>query len=188
MSDKHPFKVSSSRYQGEGESEITLTGDKNIIDNVESALIQGTMWMKCNKDNLIFTPAYKTPTLEIDSHIDPFFKKSTLRCLAIKKETDNIKKKDNTHDSRCSFYVQHLQGYNGCYESVSRSMENAGFECLRSRRGKDGKIWEIWYLADICFFKCDKKKVSRNDVISFLQHLGVGQFEIAEEHWGLGVD
>jgi len=187
MSDKHPFHVSGARFQ-EGESEITLIGDKKVVENVEAALIQGSMWMKCSGDNLIFTPAYKTPTLEIDSYIDPFFKKSTLRCLAIKKETNEIKKRDNMDNSRCSFYVQHLQGYNGCYESVSRSMEVAGFECLRSRRGKDGKIWEIWYLSDISFFKNDKKKNTKRDVIQFLQQLDVGQFEIAEEHWGLGVD
>ena len=45
MSDKHPFHVSSSRFQ-EGESEITLTGDKKIIENVESALIQGSMFTR----------------------------------------------------------------------------------------------------------------------------------------------
>lgn len=45
--------------------------------------------------------------------------------------------------------IQHLCGYsrspeNYTYQAIT--LRQAGFECLRSRRGLDGRFWEVWML------------------------------------------
>jgi hypothetical protein len=57
-----------------------------------------------------------------------------------------------------AFIVKYLCGYNNTpYEYEARKLQSYGFECLRSRRGHDGRFWEIWYLAGYHFAKGELK-------------------------------
>jgi hypothetical protein len=57
-----------------------------------------------------------------------------------------------------AFIVKYLCGYNNTpYEHEARKLQSYGFECLRSRRGRDGRFWEIWYLAGYYFAKGELK-------------------------------
>lgn len=51
-----------------------------------------------------------------------------------------------------SITIQHLCAYSYTperYKAEARKLESYGFACLRSRRGTDGKYWEIWYLSGL---------------------------------------
>ncbi len=51
-----------------------------------------------------------------------------------------------------SLMIQSLCGYDYSPENYRREagkLEDFGFHCLRSRRGRDGHFWEIWYLPGL---------------------------------------
>lgn len=55
-----------------------------------------------------------------------------------------------------SIMIQSLCSYSYSVESYAtyaKILESYGFECLRSRRGEDGKFWEIWLLPSLWFAK-----------------------------------
>lgn len=59
---------------------------------------------------------------------------------------------DYSKHSSASIIVQHLCGYGYTKENYKRQaklLESFGFECLRSRRGDDGKFWELWFLPGV---------------------------------------
>ncbi len=48
-----------------------------------------------------------------------------------------------------SIMIQSLCGYHYSpenYRAESKKLKGFGFQCLRSRRGEDGRFWEMWYL------------------------------------------
>jgi hypothetical protein len=54
--------------------------------------------------------------------------------------------------------VRYLCGYNNTpYEWEARKLQSYGFECLRSRRGLDGRFYEVWFLPSRYFAKGDLK-------------------------------
>lgn len=48
-----------------------------------------------------------------------------------------------------AIYISGVGAGGDDYEWAAKKLEAVGFECLRSRRGKDGKFWEVWYLCGI---------------------------------------
>lgn len=60
-----------------------------------------------------------------------------------------------------SIIIQSLCGYNYTPENYKRTaelLESYGFECLRSRRGKDAKYWEMWFLPGLWSSEGELKK------------------------------
>ncbi|EKE24906.1 MAG: hypothetical protein ACD_5C00359G0001 [uncultured bacterium] len=57
--------------------------------------------------------------------------------------------------------IQSLCGYNYTsenYKYTAELLESYGFECLRSRRGNDGKYWEVWILPGLWSAKGELEK------------------------------
>ena len=51
-----------------------------------------------------------------------------------------------------SIFIQRLCGYGfspDSYRYNAELLERFGFVCLRSRRGPDGKFWELWFLPGV---------------------------------------
>ena len=51
-----------------------------------------------------------------------------------------------------SIIIQHLCGYGYTekrYKQTAATLEDYGFACLRSRNGRDGKHWEVWFLPGL---------------------------------------
>ncbi len=51
--------------------------------------------------------------------------------------------------SDAGIIIEHVCGHNYTpenYQAETAKLEEFGFECLRSRRGPDGRYWEMWYL------------------------------------------
>lgn len=52
--------------------------------------------------------------------------------------------------SQAGIIIEHVCGYNYTpenYRAETAKLEEFGFECLRSRRGPDGRYWEQWHLS-----------------------------------------
>ena len=170
------------------EASIEFEGTRGEIDALDNALSTGQLWVRKDEaGNLIFAPSFKKPELGTDYDVEPYFTKGK----KIARLARGLLKKDETDRSDCSVFAQHICGYGGNYEERARRLENAGFSCLRSRRGKDGKYWEIWYLPGLWAYEgptAKKKKKTKKDVINFLANIGVCQFAISHEHWGASIE
>lgn len=103
------------------------------------------------------------------------------------------------------FIIEHLCGYNNTpYEYEARKLQSYGFECLRSRRGPDGRFWELWYLPQLFFAKGDLKeeidlKSSEhpqaseadkiNTVVNFLcSHVSFGTLDVCYQRAAMVID
>jgi hypothetical protein len=175
--------TSSTLKYKDNAGELNFEGDLPEIEMIQKALQNGSSWVRMDEaGNIIAAPAYKKPELSVDTSIEPHFQK--------KAKLHRLTKKQLIPEEECAFpdfFVQSISGYDGHYEEKAAKMEEAGFECLRSRRNKDGKYWEIWYLPSLSSFE-GKKDAKKQDVIRFLASLGVGQFNISTEHWGASLD
>lgn len=88
-----------------------------------------------------------------------------------------------------AIFVEHIQGYSGDWKGKAEKMEAAGFELLRSRRGKDGKIWEVWFLPATWFARGPIKGFKHDKIRTWLfQVISPGNVTIAGERWGLAID
>lgn len=61
-----------------------------------------------------------------------------------------------------SITIQHLCGYEYTaegYASQARRLKGYGFACMRSKRGRNGQFWEIWYLPGLWMAAGDLGKV-----------------------------
>lgn len=86
-------------------------------------------------------------------------------------------------------YVQGIDGY-GCSEREHERrvalLEGAGFECLRSRRARDGKYWEIWYLPHPTLAGGSLKGKSTEEIARWvMQKVVPGSVTLAGANWGL---
>lgn len=88
-----------------------------------------------------------------------------------------------------AIFVQHIQGYDsGSYETRARRMRKAGFVRLRSRKGRDGKYWEIWYLCGAWAAKGEIANMKHADIKAWLfREIRPGQTWVDAKMWALGV-
>lgn len=64
-----------------------------------------------------------------------------------------------------SFVVKYVGAGGSGYARSAQKLIDAGFECLRSRRGRDGHYWELWYLPSTTFAG-DSLKISLDKIKS----------------------
>jgi len=180
---KMTVRTTSSGHSHSGECSVSFSGDKEEIETLERALTSGNFWVRVTPDKrIVESPAYLVPELKSDDKIESYFADGSIIRL-----DRNPDEEESCTDP--SFYVQHITGYDGDYEKRKKIMEDVGFECLRSRRGKDGKIWEIWYLAGAWDAKGEMKDKTTDDIIKYLcQHVGPGTITLGGRQWGLSVD
>ena len=180
----------SRSRRGDGDSEITLKGTEEEIAALEKALLVGNSWVRRLPDNTIVEhSAYLTPQLTDDDDIKNHFQKVKSYFIddSVKRLNRKKKDKDCEHPDP-SIYVQHIAGYRDDYRKSADLMESVGFECLRSRRGKDGKYWEVWYLPGMWFAKGQLKGKKTEDMIEFLcRKIVPGSFEVDGQVWGLSI-
>lgn len=121
---------------------------------LESALI-GANWVRIHDGRLAVAHAYEqSPELENDPECGPFF--ATYGPQSKQQTSRNIKKIKfrDPEFAEPGIHISALgagQRHKDAYESNVLRLESWGFECLRSRRGENGKFWEIWYLPSLLF-------------------------------------
>lgn len=129
---------------------ITLEGTEAEIDALQ-AMLMGACWVSADQDGKAMREErFRRLPDPVDDPIIP----EAWQLLDVMREqpfkynvANHIPPSEGIHGP--SFYLQHLNpfGYTpGRYKAQVRLAQRCGFECLRSRRGNDGKFWEVWYL------------------------------------------
>ncbi len=159
---KEQEKVPEIRVTSHGGSEgqISLTGfQPNELEKMLAAM-SGAYWIRVDseKGRLITIPKYEaTPTPVSDEEMLPFWRKhSDVKQIHLFDDYEFSKEKGHSP----SISIQSLCGYYYTKENYKRTAENLerwGFECLRSRRGEDGKFWEVWFLPGLWHAKEELK-------------------------------
>lgn len=148
--------IVSTKYPYNGEpGEITLKVDPREM----SAVVLGQAWFGVEEGKPIFWPKYKAlPPAIDDDQILPFWNGGISRKIF-----------EYSQDAPWSphFDIQHLCGYNytkELYEIEARKLESYGFDCLRSKRGLDGRYTEIWHLSGYWAAKGELKDFVKNNI------------------------
>lgn len=157
------MRVTSQDFRHGEATSITLDGTKEEIDAVV-AMLGGVVRLRCIGGMLtaenVFHP---TPSPLEDPYIPPKWAvkvplvgECTVADITnaeqarIKPPTVNVQPPIEEEGWQSPhFCIQHLCGYGYTVEAYrvhAQNLMNCGFECLRSRRGNDGKFWELWYL------------------------------------------
>lgn len=138
----------------DGDFKVTLRGlTAEDRDNLKR-IIDGLAWGRVNPEKRIeTTPAVKGVPGPIDDELMlPFWRQVTAEELLKASEASIKRKPGNLPSGHEGIVVEHLCGYDYTpeyYRQVAKTLESYGFECLRSRRGADGRFWEIWYLCGL---------------------------------------
>ncbi len=155
------MRETGSAINGDSGS-ITISGTRDEIDQVR-AMLTGASRLVMTDEGPQSIPVYlPVPDAVEDPMIPPKWAikmppvgKATLADLAraegaVKppmKVREDLQPNEGWHMP--AFIVKHLVAYNSAvttYKAEARKLYFWGFECLRSRRGADGKFWELWYL------------------------------------------
>jgi hypothetical protein len=161
--------------------EITLTVDEEEFEPIKAALSNGAYWLRNKNGRAQALPAYDPPGTVEDALQLNFHWGADLRPPAYFR-TEGVR---GFHPA---IYVQGISGYDGHYLEKAEQLEAAGFEVLRSRRGKDGSVWEVWYLPSAMSARGQIKGLDVDGVVGWLQSMGVGSITVGGDRWGLGID
>ena len=123
-----------------GDYEITLSGTEEEINKIRAMLL-GTVWITGWGEGKIKTVDKYDQVTHFDDPLIPPQWQSEFGSVP-PKWAETLTDDDKTGWHSPNFYIKHLFGENKAYAKV----QSWGFECMRSRRGEDGKFWEAWYL------------------------------------------
>lgn len=169
----------------------SLSIDSNDEDLTPfGAALRGHVWLRINeKGELETSPAHTVPPVVYDEDVDPIWdgKAKTIRLIPPRRDS---------YDR--SIYVQSISGYSGKYlyhymnhDKILKAtvMYFNGFEPLRSQRGDDGLIWEIWYLPGVWSAKGELKDRDEKYILKWLHEvIRPGTVTFSGESWGLSVE
>lgn len=188
-----PLKISSTKSKWEeGTYEITFKGTEEEIKKVEAALTSGSQWVRGANGKHEFVDAHLPAPPPIKDPLTCEQWPPTDGCKVLREEGEKRKTPKQKFSAEYrNIYIWHISGYGGhpSYETRIKTLESWGFECLRSRRGTDGKIWECWFLGGMMLAKGDLKGTPMNDVASkIFRRVNPGVLEFAGERWCLTID
>lgn len=124
-------------------------------DKVLASFTNGSYYVRVENGRLQAFPVYeKLPDPIEDKNMLPFWR--SVKNPPGKQEEmfeDFSFDKDRSRQS-ASIIVQHLCGYyytEDGYKENARLLESYGFQEMRSKRGEDGKYWQLWFLPSLFF-------------------------------------
>jgi hypothetical protein len=185
------------RVGSHGRENITIEGlSKDDFEKVMGSIECGAHWIRV-KDRRLEAIAFhaELPKPADDVELRPFWPDPK-----VSKQGRQLKLFDDgeKHDySYASITLDAFCPFNRDTDFYARAAEQAesyGFVCLRSRRGKDGRFWEIWYLpslssaqgnlADhIAKVKNPKQKMEKA-LFYIMDMLPVGAVTASGQRWG----
>jgi len=131
--------------------EISLRGF--IKDETAQFLgaIAGCSWVKVENGRLQVAPALEAPPAPArDETVMPHWLSENNKEGFTKRKI--FGGRTNLTGYSPGIFIQSLCGYHWTHESYRHqveTLESFGFECMRSRRGVNGKFWEVWYLPGL---------------------------------------
>lgn len=155
--DNPHSKVRSGGYGGP-DGTFTLTGLSRVeIDAMQGAIL-GANWIRVKDGRMAFAHAYEeSPKPEKDPDIGPYWPHTGWGKAGAKRRMDHKVEKFRTEGpgfSEAGLHLCHIGAGNqdeDAYAANAERLERWGFECLRSRRGSEGRFWEVWYLPSLFF-------------------------------------
>ena len=183
------MRVRIRSQQGETSPQVSFSVEnESEIDMLTSALTTGHNWVRINEQGVLeVCSAHDAPPRVPDPPIDECWKyaRADQENLVLRHAPDELRQ---VNDSP-AFYVWHIAGYSGNYEVRAKRLLEAGFVPMRSPRGRDGKIWEAWYLPGAWAGEGPIEGKSWQDVESWVLHeIRPGNLVLTGRAWGLGVD
>lgn len=146
------------------DGQISLKGfSQEDLEKMEGCILGGHSWMRVVDGEPRFVKSYKPlPDPIEDKHMLPFWRQSTEE-----EEKHPINHELFNHESfgdyeSPSILIRYLCPRNYSserYLQVAERLESFGFQCMRSRRGDDGKYWEIWFLPGLFMAKGELKEL-----------------------------
>lgn len=155
-------RVASASYNPDGNA-VTFSG----LTKEEAALLiglaAGTQWIRVWHGRVEALPVYQQPPDPVQDpilpngwqgggakfHLDPGPARLDIRHFCAK-------------PALCpSIVIQHLCGYGYTperYKKIAVDLVRWGFDCCRSRRGQNGRFWEIWYLPSLWTAQAELKE------------------------------
>lgn len=171
-------KEASVHASMSSEETVQLSGLIEEEQELLEAALNGQCWVTVRNGRLESAPARDIPPSAVDEEMLPFWRKFDEE-KEIQIQLFKLGPLPNW--SSPSIIVQSLCGYNYTPELYRRDaalMEEYGFTCLRSRRGPDGRFWELWYLPGVwaakgalleAVGKHGSEKVKLERVLSFFE-------------------
>lgn len=135
-------KLSADRVDIAGLAE----GEREAIEGA----LNGQHWITVRDGRIVTIPARETPPTTVDEEMLPFWRAFDNKQVGLQLklvEFGPIKEGFSP-----AIFIQSLCGYNytpETYRLDAAVLEEYGFICMRSRRGEDGKYWEVWYLPGL---------------------------------------
>lgn len=135
------------RLVGYGAGEAKFAGLEPAEVTMMESMAHGTGWIKVSRKTgrLVKRNAQRDLPCPTDEQMEPFWRKHQDVQASLK--LNDFEPLPNFFEPSIS--IQHLCGYNYTplnYKVEAEKFTRWGFHCLRSKRGDDGRFWEIWYL------------------------------------------
>lgn len=122
--------------------------------------VHGQNWMSVQNGRLVFRGIFAPlPEAIPDEEMLPFWRHAT---------EGEVKVQEELFDKSARLFggehimIQSLCGYYRSaenYQKQAKKLEDYGFIQLRSKRGEDGRYWEIWYLPGVWFAQGELKEI-----------------------------
>nr|MBA3551034.1 hypothetical protein [Patescibacteria group bacterium] len=150
-----PEAEDNIRITSHGAGGINLEGfSQDSQEKAEAALRAGANWIRVVQGKLKAIPVYQElPDPMTDEELLPFWRKRSDTGNMPDSLFDTLTELNEVPEhSSASLSVQSLCGYfytDERYKQEAAKLCSYGFECLRSRRDKDARFWEIWYLPGL---------------------------------------
>lgn len=142
----------SSKKRGPVECEISFTGLTELETERAEGMLHGQWWMSGKDGRVVFLPAREGSPTPTDDTMLPEWRMARPDAEAAVMQMELLDTEQKWDGQSASIIVQHLCGYNYSVEGYIRNaeaLEHCGFTCLRSRRGDNGRFWEIWFLPGL---------------------------------------
>lgn len=153
------MKESSSSMpglHGVGHHTITLSGTEEEISRVRG-MLQGNIWMTCKDEKVVIVDSFKAIPEPVDDPMIPPKWQTEFGSIPDRFAPDLVSMVPEDLKGPWvdpAYYMSHIFKP----EVAVLKIQSWGFECMRSRRGDDGKFWETWYLPGVWAAKGDLRK------------------------------
>ena len=195
--EKPAVRLRSSGPDNDRESrKIEIGGLNDEESECMNGVLNGHWWATVKDGRLVFEPTRQPlPAPVEDAEIAPHWRgQGQLRFVQLDKErAEGAFAPQIIIQSLCGYYWTKEN-----YRKQAERLESYGFACLRSRRGDDGKFWEVWYLPGLFLARgglekaiSDEKdnKLKLDKAVSFLcQNCSFGSLEVSVQRAAMVLD
>jgi hypothetical protein len=165
--EEQPDKKISWCMRGDGKIEFQGLNSEEL-DTLENAMQRGQYWVRVINGRLVKASVHSPlPELTPDGLMTPHF--AGERSLDHAGDPDmsrirNVVDYDTGSLYSASLIIQHITAAinrprsDRDYAEAAARLESYGFECMRSRRGRNGQFWELWFIPGLWCAQGDLKR------------------------------